>query len=205
MTKFAFSIPIVILLLLFINDHYRFYKLRNKVKSSAYLAASMMQQIGNTRTSKQLTTSDLARITYASCLNMFHTDSMVGSHPFGIYYLVYIWYVKRINKDNYQLQFSYSTTSPTSVANLGKGARSIVTLTQIQVQTLHTDLVCDKDGDERVLIGCWYNGYHFEKSKLGFHILTPQFGKIGDDPNALGNFSYTIVITPKPGLFPIAN
>ena len=86
--EFAFSIPIIILLLLFVNDHYRFYELRNKIKSSAYLAASMLQQLGNTRTDKQLTSSNLSRISYVSCLNFFHTNTMFKPWSLGIYYVV---------------------------------------------------------------------------------------------------------------------
>ena len=51
--EFAFSVPILVGLLFFLCDHYRFYELKNKVKSSAYLAASMVQQITNNRTNKQ--------------------------------------------------------------------------------------------------------------------------------------------------------
>ena len=74
--EFAFSIPIMIILLLFVHDHYRFYELKSKLKSSAYLVASMIQQLSNTRSDKQLTSTDLAHIVYASCLNLFHSNSV---------------------------------------------------------------------------------------------------------------------------------
>ncbi|MBQ7674714.1 MAG: hypothetical protein IJT36_09465, partial [Alphaproteobacteria bacterium] len=73
----------MISLLFFLCDHYRFYELKNKLKSSAYLAASMVQHISNTRTDKQLTVNDLARISYASCLNLFHTNTMFNPWPFS--------------------------------------------------------------------------------------------------------------------------
>ncbi|MBQ7673933.1 MAG: hypothetical protein IJT36_05345 [Alphaproteobacteria bacterium] len=65
----------MIILILFACDHYHIHELQNKLKAPAYLAASIVQ-IANTRTDKQLTLNDLVRITYASCLNLFHTNTM---------------------------------------------------------------------------------------------------------------------------------
>ena len=204
--EFAFSIPIAILLMLFVNDHYRFYELRNKIKSSAYLVASMIQQIGNTHNSKQLTLNDIARIAYASCLNLFHTNSMSGSHPLGIYYIVYTYYVKKLSNNSYQFQKCYFTTSPSSAttleARINKGFNVNTTSSLASIQAINPDLVPNKDGDERVMIVCWYSKYNFTKNKLGFYLLTPNFGQPGNNYNTIG-FAYRLVITPKPGLFPI--
>ena len=43
--EFTFSIPICIFLLFFVADHYRFYELKSKVKTSTYLVSSMIQQL----------------------------------------------------------------------------------------------------------------------------------------------------------------
>ena len=153
--EFAFSIPILIILLLFACDHYRFYELKDKVKSSTYLAASMIQQLGNTRTDKQLTIDDFARITYASGLNFFHTDTMF-SHVFGIYYLMYFFYVKRDSENSYQFQSGYTTTSlkqseNTLLSRLKRFADKTATgKTKSYIESIHSDLVCEKDGEERV-------------------------------------------------------
>ncbi len=68
------------------------------------------------------------------------------------------------------------------------------TLKSEKVQSIHTDLTCDKDGEERFLI-CYYRPQNFDKSKLGLFILNPNFSKY--------DFVYKLVITPKPELFPI--
>ncbi|MBQ7672934.1 MAG: hypothetical protein IJT36_00135 [Alphaproteobacteria bacterium] len=190
----------MISLLFFVCDHYRYYELKNKVKSSAYLAASIVQQISNTRTDKQLTQNDLARISYASCLNFFHTNSMFSPWPFGVYFAIDYEYVKRINSNSYQHQHCYGTTPMTGTPVLGgmnKHCDSIQTKTLTQIADIHPDLICNKDGEERLLISCSYRKKgHFKKSLLGFFILEPVGSRL---------FAYKIVITPKPGLFPGRN
>ena len=203
--EFAFSVPIIISLLFFVSDHYRFYELKDKVKSSAYLVASMVQQIGNTKENKQLTKSDLAYISYASCLNLFHTNTMFNPWQFGIYYAMLCHYVKRINSNNYQYQYNCATMSTGNAPNnnsmflnCSSGSKSLA-----QVKNMHPDLVCDKDGDERVLITTHYRKANkFNKNKLGFFILDPR---ISTSVDGMTNnfFTYEVVITPKPGLFPV--
>ena len=163
----------------------------------------MVQQISNVRTNKQLTQNDLARITYASCLNLFSNLSMFNPWPLKIYYLAHYHYVKRINNNSYQYQLCAFTTGLkfpiTLLIAMGRDCQSIQTKTLTQIQNIHSDLVCNKDGDERLLIKCWYKlimGSY--KSKLGFFLLKPKFGDNG-------NFVYQLVITPKPGLFPGKN
>ena len=66
-----------------------------------------------------------------------------------------------------------------------------------QVQKLHPDLVCDKDGDERLLLSCRYRKKNFTKSKIGFFFIEPKSKNNWEDLIA-----YQLVISPKPGLFP---
>ena len=204
--EFAFSIPVCIALLFFIHDHYRFYELQNKVKNSAYFAASMLQQIKNTKSDKQLTKYDFGRIAYASCLNFFHTNSMFYPYPFGIYYDVDFFYVKKISSNEYQYQQCYGSTGNdcTSPSGMNMNCKSVSTKTQAQVEAMHPDLVCNNIGEERMLIECNYRRYSaekFNKSQLGFFILNPKTKK-AHDGGTNNFFIYDLVITPKPGLFP---
>ena len=202
--EFAFSIPILIILLLFACDHYRFYELKDKIKTSAYLATSMLQQLGNTRTDKQLTSTDCAHIAFASCLNFFHTNSMFEPSPFGIMYVAHFYYVKRINNNSYQYQKCFGATqNATSVQTMNKYCSSVTQKTLAKIQSLHPDLVCNKDGEERVLIECVYRAARNYKSKrqLGFFLLEPRTIRSTLD-NSDNFFSYCIVITPKPGILP---
>ena len=196
--EFAFSIPILIILLFFASDHYRLFELQDKLKASAYLAASMLQQIRNTKSDKQLTQNDLARIAYASCLNLFHTNSMFKPWPLGMYFAIDFWWVKRISENNYRLQTGWGTTASGNSPNgMTKNIGDRNAQTFEGVKGIHPDMLCDKDGEEKLMIDCSYRKVNFNKSKLGFFIITPQSSYAS---NYL--FRYTLVITPKPGLFP---
>ena len=209
--EFTFAIPVCISLLFFVNDHYRFYELKNKIRNSAYLIASMVQHVTNTRTDKQLTLSDLARISYASSLNLFHTNAMFSPYPLGIYFLARYYYFKKNDNGNYQHQLCYVTTGrgrqiTVLFDGMNKGIESS-TKTPSAIEAIHPDLICDKVGEERLLIRCWYNavGGRSEtfKSQLGFHILKPSIGVGGNFLGKKESFIYELVITPKPGLFPV--
>ncbi len=196
--EFAFSVPIVILLLYFVNDHYRFYELKNKARTSAYLAAGMVQQLGNKRTNKQLTKNDIARITYASCLNFFHNNSMFRPWPFGLYVVMDITYVKRITDDNYQYQFVWTaTTAGTRPEEMNYYLGSLETKTKSEIAQLKSDLICERNGDERIRILYCYRNYGFSKKKLGLFILNPKINVVGTI------WESELIITPKPGLFPV--
>ena len=204
--EFTFSIPVCIALLFFIHDHYRFYELQSKIRSSAYLAASMLQQIKNAKTDKQLTKYDFGRIAYASCLNFFHTNTMFYPYPFGIYYDVDFFYVKKISSDKYQYQQCYGSTGGdcTSPSGMNMNCKSISTKTSAEIDAIHPDLLCNNVGEERVLVECCYRRRYaakFDKRQLGFLILNPKVTK-AHDGTTYNFFIYDLVITPKPGLFP---
>lgn len=205
--EFAFSIPVCIVLLFFVSDHYRIYELKNKLKTSAYLAASMTQQISNTRSDKQLTAADLARITYACCLNFFHTNTMFNPWPFGISYSINFVYVKRLNSNSYQYQSSWGSTE-SGVSPVDMGRSSISTKKSSEIENVSTDLLCSRDGEEKLFLNCTYRRMlNFDKSKIGLFLLNPQMVKGGMHttnryPDLL---YYQIVISPKPGLFPARN
>ena len=206
--EFAFSIPILIVLLLFVCDHYRYYELKSKVKAGAYFAAAMIQQLNNAKTDKQLTLSDLVRITYASSLNLFHTNSMFNPWPLGLYQAGEYFWVKRINQNSYQLQYCWSTTynwnRDKSPDKMDKSFGSVYTMTASEVEEKYPNLICHKDGEERLLIGCVYKkAYNSIKSKLGLFLIEPG-SKVRSDIHGVC-FDYYMVITPKPGLFPVRN
>lgn len=160
----------------------------------------MIQQLSNTRANKQLTVRDLARISYTSCLNLFHTDTMFSPWPLGIFFAIDFDYVKRVGDNAYYYERNWATTDegncPQNMDN-DKDAHnsSNVNYTKRQIEEIYPDLVCDRDGEEKLLISCYYrNAAGFDKAKLGFCVLNPKIDWY--------NFSYKIIITPKLGLFP---
>ena len=165
----------------------------------------MVQQIKNTKSEKQLTKYDCAYIAYASSLNLFHTNTMFYPWPFGIYYVVNFGYVKRINENSYQFQRSWGSISSNSPSSMNCSCASISTKTRNEIETIHKDLICNKDGDKRILIECYYRKTGaFNKNKLGFFLIEPKTKRCWDSTqNNL--FIYSLVVTPKPGLFPGKN
>ncbi len=172
----------------------------------------MVQQASNTRTDKQLTKNDIARIAYASCLNLFHTNSMFKPWLFGIAFSIDYYYVKRVNADSYQYQYGWGSTDTdystgqATPSTISCGCDDVMIKTRSEVNILHPDLVCEKDGDERLLINCAYRRMkNFNKSKLGLFLIEPGtiVGGMHTTHHAFKDFLYhNLVITPKPGLFP---
>ena len=167
------------------------------------MAASMVQHVTNTRTDKQLTKKDLARIAYASCLNLFHTNSMFDPWPLGIYFAIDFDWIKKVDEDKYEKRRTWGTTnmgnSPGNMNN-GTEAAEIGTLSQLikahpEYKPLQSESFCYKVGDERLVISCYYRPVNFNKSKLGLFLMNPTFGSY--------DFAYHLIITPKPGLFPV--
>ena len=198
--EFAFSIPILLILLFFAYDHYHFYELKSKIKASTYLAASMIQQLSNTKENKQLTKDDIGQITHASCLNFFHTASMFYPWPLGVFYSVDLYYVKKLSNDKYLYQHSYgSGQSGDSLSTIERCVESTQTFDPQQVKAIHNDLICNNEGDERILVTCCYRKANsFNKSKLGFFMINPTSTDKMDRVGTI--FIYETVITPKPGL-----
>ncbi len=161
----------------------------------------MIQHVTNKRTDKRLTKKDIARITHASGLNFFHTNTMYDPWPFGIYYVLDCFYVKRINSNNYQYQQVWGSTKSAKTLNDMGDIWSVKTKTLAQVQAMSPDLVCDTDGEERLLVEALYRGKGDLKRRLGFFLLEPKNTKGTDGYNA--SFVSKLVIVPKPGLFPV--
>ncbi|MBR1734065.1 MAG: hypothetical protein IJ730_01225 [Alphaproteobacteria bacterium] len=199
--EFTFSIPICIMVLFFASDHYRFYELRNKVQTSVYLMASLLQNLTNTSEDKYLDITDIRRIAFASCLNFFHTTSMFSPWRFGLSWYGTITYVKRTGPSKYQAyKFEFDTGVNTSTTV--NGISCVKTVISVNdPSTLNKDMVLDNVNDEKVLIEASYKpkptedgqgtDTRFHKAKLGLYILNAKDG----------NFRSRIVITPKPGLF----
>jgi hypothetical protein len=164
----------------------------------------MVQQLGNTKTDKQLSVADIQRIAYASCLNFFHTNSMFNPWPLGIFYSVDFYYAKRINNDNYQYQHVWTQTknSCNSPSTMQSSCGNLSAFSKSNIEASYPELVCNKDGEEKLVIACCYRKQsNFNKSKLGLFLLEPLANNNHSRAGTI--FVYEVVITPKPGLFPV--
>ena len=162
----------------------------------------MVQQLTNNRSDKRLTTKDLARITFASCLNLFHTNTMFNPWPFGIFFAIDYDWLKKLDGNNYQWNETWATTQQgTSPDTMYTGTSNTkVTLDRLitvypALKSVQSELVCYNEGEEKLIISCYFRPKNFNKSKIGLFLINLVFGN--------KDFGYHLVITPKPGLFPI--
>ena len=166
----------------------------------------MVQQLTNLRIDKHLTMSDLRRITYASCLNFFHTNTMFQPFSLGLYYDIDYYYIKRKNINTYSFQDYYTGTYGSDLPRANYQYRSEMEKTLAEIKEIHPDLECDKDGDERLCVYVAYKKAYnttIVKQKLGFFLMIPQ-SKYKKDKYGVVT-EYKLIIVPKPGLFPAKN
>lgn len=159
--EFAFSIPVCIILLFFACDHYRFFELRNKVRTSSFLLASMLQNYGNVKNTKELTIDSMKSLIVVSAYNFFHTGSMFYPYPFGLSWAGTISYVKKLSADSYYLQqYNLDTNiGDTDSRNLPRLADRITctrssgkNINTIQLLDISEDLAIDKVNGEKIVI-----------------------------------------------------
>ncbi len=123
--------------------------------------------------------------------------------PFGVFPVLICYWVKRVNANNYQFQRCYSNTAADTEPGVDRACDNPISRTLDQIKSTHPDLVCDKDGDERVLVRFMYRTTsNFSKDKIGFFLLNPKTFKMTYAGATNNLFAYELVITPKPGLFP---
>lgn len=166
----------------------------------------MIQQTNNTKSTKVLTKNDLKRIFWASGLNFFHDDRAFYPYPWGIYYLLRLHYVRKKSSSEYDYQLIRLSTGndvafTTPLNGMNYARFSVKTKSQGGIASISPNLLCDNVNEERLLIECWYGKSNYDKSKLGFFVVDPHVGGSAVTTD-IGAFSYRMVITPKPGLFP---
>jgi hypothetical protein len=69
LVEFAFSIPVLLMVLYYVLDYPNYMRLKSKTRNSAYMAVSMIQNISRHRENKKITLQDIQRINYVSFLN----------------------------------------------------------------------------------------------------------------------------------------
>ncbi len=127
--------------------------------------------------------------------------------PLGIYYLVNFHYVQRENNNKYNHCYYY-----VAIENRGEGLNAIgyhhesSKKTFAEIEEINSELLCEKDNEERLLIRCYYGSTKNTKptkEKLGFLVISPTsyYANTFDTVK----FKFQLVITPKPGLFPVIN
>ena len=172
----------------------------------------MIQHLSNLRTDKQLTVDDMKRIFYACSLNLFNNLGMFKPHSLGIFPNICFYYVMRKGSDSYYYQTGLLKADGGDNGGIIAGVGYLIAARTVSYSAMiskcpsldNPDMVLDKGGDSKLLIEYFYGASSsFDKNKLGFFILTPKLGNNSRYGSYRGNFAYRLVITPKPGLFPV--
>ncbi len=123
--------------------------------------------------------------------------------PLGICYYVHFSHAKRISANEYQISDSYWCIYNATTFKAELAYSNLVTRTKDHLQKRAPELICQNDGEEKLGIYCTYRPKG-NKKNLRFLIRQPMtfpFATLLIGFSAL--FVGTVVITPKPGLFPL--
>lgn len=190
--EFAVCMPVFILILQLMLDHYRFYELKSKIRSAAYLAASMVQNISNCRESQKLTQADFKNICRACSLVIANKENW-GNSLFAL--KMQVNYLKKSSStENKGYKFCVSTTR-CSGSSFGEYEPADT-----------TDITIDNVGDEIVKIRAFLypasgsSGGSFKQ--MNFQLMSPE---VKGNENAKNPFEYTVTFTPKPGIMDLTH
>lgn len=192
--ELAFTLPAMLGSLFLILNHYRFYEIKSKIKSSAFLAASMIQNVTNTRTDKTLTKNDFRQITFASSLNLFLNDTVfTGSR--GTTYRLTIKYGKRTASGYEGLTIVCNTANANKVSSIAYSGASST--------TNNSGISLASEGDEGMsvtaeLIPAGSTSYN--PTKMGFFNFKINSFVNASMPAIRSNFKYEVKLTPKPDI-----
>lgn len=151
--EFAFSIPVLILLLMGLHDVFVISHMQDKSRLVAHEMASMLQNISQNREDKKITQDDIKRITCAAYLSiypgttMYSTTSGKRQHKYAHYPQPYIACVKSSSTNDVSTEGSKkvdSTQSSTKASTIWHiGASPDVNTadpTKCTMMTLNTDI-----------------------------------------------------------------
>lgn len=191
--ELAFTLPAMLGFLFLILNHYRFYELKSKIKSSAFLAASMIQNITNTRSSKALTKADLRQITFASSLNIFLNNSVFTGDR-GATYRLTIKYGKRTSSGYEGITITCSTANASKV--------STITYSGVTSTSNNSGITLPYEGDEGMSVTAELipTSSTYDNTKLGFFNFRIKAFANASMPVLSKNFKYEVKLTPKPDI-----
>jgi len=217
--EFAVCMPVLIILLFYINDLVRIKRYYSQTEFVGQQIANMIQNISKTRSAdkRKITKEDLARIhclawqTVYPGTTMFYTNSR---HPFGHVPYTHLYYVRGEEEGKASCVFRLAVsntgvTKPTdfiSKVNVYKDNHSgskIRFLTNTLPSNIYPTLKINK-GEKKIIVETlmmrnttWTNGAA-DKSTVGLHLVNPPMTKYGEFRYM---FRSVVIFTPKPGLF----
>lgn len=204
LVEFALAVPVLAIILYYASDVPRYSRYKSQMKNSAYMAASMIQNISQDRNNKTISKKDLKIIGISSFLN--HFNGLQQFIPFQTYYgLTFLLYVKGLPDGKASVIWMWDSNTPTqppttssSTSHTTVNTYSSSTLNvkkNVDPHEIHKDLII-KEGEVKIILQQTIN-YGFSDKKIGFYLLTPT----GSGYSQKCYFHTTIIFSPRPGLF----
>ena len=212
--EFAVCMPVLIILLFYINDLVRIKRYYSQTEFVGQQIANMLQNISQKRASSATTDierkkllrinlNDVYRINRIACLSIYPgLTQQTSPFPLGHWPYVLIYYVKN-NKDGtaslmWRSAF-YGNTGQTLCVAGGDAWSSIRWKTKVTPSEIYQNLKFGSEDAKIIVEVCLRKNLSDEKQSFGLHFIKPK--RSSYDGNQYPYFHNITIFTPKPGLF----
>ena len=212
--EFAICMPILIILLFYINDLVKIKRYYSQTEFVGQQIANMIQNISQKRTDKRITKTDLQYALASSYLTIYPATGAFSSNDgklFGNMPMVYIFYVKGEANGTASCIWCrrlHTNTRPNPSAtyyeNYWNSSESVVNKNGTTPADIYSTLKVNS-GDYKIIIETMIWGAGFYKGLGNISLTRKQSLKTYMiEPRFTGNYSClhsVVIFTPKPGLF----
>ena len=208
--------PILIILLFYINDLMRIKRYYSQTEFVAQQTANMIQNISQKRGNLKITKTDLTNIHTLAWQSVYPGVSMFrinSVYPSAHKPITSIYYVKGLDNGKASCIWRTWTRLYESPSKVGYNSytddglsSSVRFLTNTSPSNIYPTLKINP-GDVKIIIetlmerdnsGTQYKGIS-DKAAFGLYLVTPK--SIGDNDSWSHMFHSVVIFTPKPGLF----
>ncbi len=223
--EFAFTIPLLLVIILYIYDINKFSYIKNCIKTATYYGVNIIQNISQNRTNKKLTKNDFINLSRTLILSLPISQAMIqNKYKSQLYIITTMTLIEGITNDKCKVKWSIFTdfnegqitkyvsnnnanTDITgtwaSVLNYRYGCTAKINQ-EIISTTLFHDLHIKKGEIKAILEISFYNN-HTGRTKNIEELLETKLLKL-PSLKGLGDtyFNTHVIFSPKAGIFDIS-
>ncbi len=216
--EFAFSLPVLIVLLYYIYDLNRLKRYYSRTEFVGQQVASMIQNISQSRESKTITLKDLQYIARTAFLSIYPGMSMYkqnGYFEFGHTPTLQIIYVKGLDNGNASCIWRYYYRMSSIIGGAQESSadfeflRPVYFKTNVLPSQIYSSLTINPGEVKIIVISQITRGssltnslngkYLTDKQSFDFYLLSPKY--IATYNSIYYFFPSVVIFTPRPGLF----
>ncbi|MDR1375584.1 MAG: pilus assembly protein [Holosporaceae bacterium] len=124
MVEFAFSIPVLLIILYYVLDYPNYARMKLKTKNSALMAISMIQNVSKNRENKRISLEDVKRINYSAFINYYSGQQQLtkaDTLPLGHLPITVLIYVKGTGNNYCKVVWSLFVSGENATSPIGSG------------------------------------------------------------------------------------